>query len=192
MSGAPTCAICLESLHINDSVGGRVQHARDSRELSPRELLQDPRSPRNRNREDAWVARQIAQQREGSFGVYTLRCGHAFHQGCILPWVQHKQQCPVCKEYASPPSVADSFHHPRHNQPYTQHFENAAHTPYTRHTPLGEHDPLGQAVDLDYVLYARNGSHFNEAPFSQPIPIPPPNPMQEEGKAVFANMGFNI
>lgn len=27
-----------------------------------------------------------------------MRCQHTFHENCIVPWLQKKQCCPVCRE----------------------------------------------------------------------------------------------
>ena len=31
-----------------------------------------------------------------------MPCGHVFHDGCILPWLQKHNSCPVCQGSESP------------------------------------------------------------------------------------------
>ena len=33
----------------------------------------------------------------------TLPCGHAFHRGCLAPWLSREMVCPTCRCSAYPP-----------------------------------------------------------------------------------------
>ena len=105
--GLVTCSICLEPMHPMPSPrAGRVQHAQS--DWQPRHLLQDPRSPRNRHSSESPLLREMQQR---CTALETLGCGHTFHRQCIVPWIQYKRTCPICKGPAElvAPGVADNL-----------------------------------------------------------------------------------
>ena len=33
--------------------------------------------------------------------VIQIYCGHKFHKGCLKPWLERKEECPMCKHGAT-------------------------------------------------------------------------------------------
>ena len=34
--------------------------------------------------------------------LFKTKCGHRFHKECLLPWLEDKGECPVCREPLQP------------------------------------------------------------------------------------------
>lgn len=174
---------------------GRVQHAQSN--WQPRHLLQDPRSPRNRHSSEGPLLRELEQH---CTALETLGCGHTFHRQCIVPWIQYKRTCPICKGPAElvAPGVADDLMLGTSFQ--------ASFTPRT--PPLtGFQGPLQRPVDTDYVLTARHGTHYNSpchdnnfalsntscmSSFNEYQQTHQNQELVDDARVMFANMGWQI
>jgi E3 ubiquitin-protein ligase RNF115/126 len=42
----------------------------------------------------------MAEKTEEDIGteVYQLKCGHKFHQNCLVPWMKDHDSCPNCRK----------------------------------------------------------------------------------------------
>ena len=188
------CCICHDPLPLGglraQHASGRAQHA-----ASPLDYLRDPRSPRNRDRATSPIARQERQQacNAQAARLYTLGCGHQFHQGCIIPWLQYKRKCPICNQAAevAAPELSDSIL-------MGTSFQGSYHDPCEYHGQDFHQtggNPLQRPVDLDYVLSASNGTHFSMGCMGSVPSMPDTgrnNGMVQDARNVFGSMGWNI
>lgn len=152
------CAICLDVMRDVESEWNesswRAQHVPhalwpDNSDMglnysNPMDMIRDPLSPRNRQREDSEVAASIQRQR-----LHVLGCGHTFHRSCVQPWLQNKRHCPVCKAPAEAiePSFSDGLC-----------IGTSFQAPFVPHTPplVARQSPWPSSgqIDTQYILAA--------------------------------------
>ena len=74
--------------------------------INPLDIVRDPCSPTNRDKEDSLLAAHLQKNK-----LQVLGCGHTFHRTCVQPWLQSKPYCPICKVPAEilSPDFSDRF-----------------------------------------------------------------------------------
>lgn len=79
---AVTCPICFGELAAQGGAGAGVSAAEGGDEGGGKE---GSGSEASSDDDDA---------------LQVLRCGHAYHRGCVLAWLERNHRCPVCREVA--------------------------------------------------------------------------------------------
>ena len=92
-------------MHVNEKVlcvskdGSRIGYKKMTTKITNYNhifKLIKPSTPRKHSSDDNECT--ICCAEFGDSGVYTTKCGHKFHLGCIVPWYLKHTSCPLCRE----------------------------------------------------------------------------------------------
>jgi uncharacterized membrane protein YgcG len=103
---------------------------------------------------DKWTEETVKAE-----GLQVLRCGHAFHQKCVLDWIQKNSSCPICRtsvfDNKKPGDKTEARPGPRTDQQDQNRNPNLSSTEETtyvhQHQPVFVR-PIQDRLWFDYVL----------------------------------------